>query len=94
MKPSTPGGEEYSGLVSKMQTAGIDVLFLGGLHRETGLIFRQAHDRGYDLQLVSSSSSATEDFPMIAGPGLVTSGHPRPWWLETVNELTRPETNS
>jgi branched-chain amino acid transport system substrate-binding protein len=66
----TPGGEEYSGLVSKMQTAGIDVLFLGGLHRETGLIFRQAHDRGYDLQLVSSSSSATEDFPMIAGPGL------------------------
>jgi branched-chain amino acid transport system substrate-binding protein len=66
----TPGEEEYSGLVGKMQAAGIDVFFPGGLHPETGLIFRQARDRGYALQLVSSSSSATEDFPMIAGPGL------------------------
>ena len=37
---------------------------------ETGLIFRQAHDRGYDLRLVATSAMATEDFPMIAGPGL------------------------
>jgi branched-chain amino acid transport system substrate-binding protein len=65
-----PGEEEYSGLVSRMQAAGIDAFFPGGLHRETGLIFRHAHDRGYDLRLVSSSSSATGDFPMIAGPGL------------------------
>jgi branched-chain amino acid transport system substrate-binding protein len=66
----TRGEAEYSELVAKMQTAGVDVFFVGGLHRETGLIFRQARDRGYDLQLVSSSSSATGDFPMIAGPGL------------------------
>jgi branched-chain amino acid transport system substrate-binding protein len=66
----TPGEEEYSDLVSRMQAAGIDAFFPGGLHRETGLIFRQARDRGYDLRLVSSSSSATGDFPMIAGPGL------------------------
>jgi branched-chain amino acid transport system substrate-binding protein len=66
----TPGEEEYSDLVSRMQAAGIDVFFPGGLHRETGLIFRHARDRGYDLRLVSSSSSATGDFPMIAGPGL------------------------
>ena len=38
----TPGEAEYSALVSKMQAAGVDVFFLGGLHRETGLIFRQA----------------------------------------------------
>ena len=66
----TPGEAEYSALVSKMQAAGVDVFFLGGYHRETGLIFRQAHDRGYDLQLIASSAMATEDFPMIAGPGL------------------------
>jgi branched-chain amino acid transport system substrate-binding protein len=53
-----------------MQATGIDVFFPGGLHRETGLIFRQARDRGYDLRLVSSSSSATGDFPMIEGTGL------------------------
>jgi branched-chain amino acid transport system substrate-binding protein len=42
----TPGEADYSPLVSKMQAAGVDVFFLGGLQREIGLVFRQAHDRG------------------------------------------------
>ena len=66
----TPGEAEYSALASKMQAAGIDVFFVGGYHRETGLIFRQAHDRGYDLELIANSAMATADFPMITGPGL------------------------
>jgi branched-chain amino acid transport system substrate-binding protein len=66
----TPGEEEYSTLIAKMQTAGVDVFFLGGYHREAGLIFRQAHDRGYELELIANSAMALEDFPMIAGPGL------------------------
>jgi branched-chain amino acid transport system substrate-binding protein len=66
----TPGEEEYSALVSKMQAAGVEILFLGGYHREAGLIFRQAHDRGYDLRLLANSAMTLEDFPMIAGPGL------------------------
>ena len=66
----TPGEEEYSAVVSKMQAAGVEVLFLGGYHREAGLIFRQARDRGYDLQLIANSAMALEDFPMIAGPEL------------------------
>jgi branched-chain amino acid transport system substrate-binding protein len=65
-----PDEDEYSALVSKIQAAGVEVLFLGGYHREAGLIFRQAHDRGYDLQLIAASSMATEDFAMIAGPEL------------------------
>ena len=39
------GEDEYSALVDKMQAAGIEVLFLGGYHREGGLIFRQTRDR-------------------------------------------------
>jgi branched-chain amino acid transport system substrate-binding protein len=66
----TPGASDYSALVSKMQSAGIHVFFVGGLHPETGLIFRQAHDRDYDVRLVAPSSSATGDFPMIAGQGV------------------------
>ena len=66
----SPGQADYSGLVSKLQAASVDVFFPGGLHRETGLIFRQAHDRGYDLRLVSSGSGATGDFPMITGPAV------------------------
>ena len=64
----TPGEAEYSALVSKMEAAGIEVVFVGGYHRETGLIFRQAHDQGYDLRLVANSAMATADFPMITGP--------------------------
>jgi branched-chain amino acid transport system substrate-binding protein len=66
----TRGELDYSPLVSRMQAAGVDVFFVGGYHPETGLIFRQAHDRGYDARLIASSAVATEDFPMIAGPGL------------------------
>jgi branched-chain amino acid transport system substrate-binding protein len=66
----TPGEAEYSALASKMQAAGIEVVFVGGYHRETGLIFRQARDRGYDLELIANSAMATADFPMITGPGL------------------------
>jgi branched-chain amino acid transport system substrate-binding protein len=66
----SPGDDEYSALVSKMQSAGVDVLFVGGYHREAGLILRQAHDQGYDLRLVANSAMALEDFPMIAGPAL------------------------
>jgi branched-chain amino acid transport system substrate-binding protein len=65
-----PGRDEYYALISRMQAANVEVLFLGGYHREAGLILRQARDRGYDLQLVANSAMALEDFPMIAGPGL------------------------
>jgi branched-chain amino acid transport system substrate-binding protein len=64
------GDLDHSALVAKMQAEGIDVVFVGGYHQETGLIFRQARDRGYDLRLIASSAAATADFPIIAGPGL------------------------
>jgi branched-chain amino acid transport system substrate-binding protein len=66
----TPGEVDYSPLVSKMQAGSVDVFFLGGYLPETGLIFRQAHDRGYDVQLIASSAVATADLPLIAGPAL------------------------
>jgi branched-chain amino acid transport system substrate-binding protein len=65
-----PGEEEYSALVSRMRDAGVEVFFLGGYHREAGLIFRHARDRGYPLRLIANSAMALEDFPMIAGPEL------------------------
>jgi branched-chain amino acid transport system substrate-binding protein len=66
----TPGEAEYTALVANMQAADIDVAFVGGYHREAGLMLRHAYDRNYDLQLIGTSGLATEDFPMIAGPGV------------------------
>jgi branched-chain amino acid transport system substrate-binding protein len=61
------GQVDYSDVIRKMQALGIEVLYYGGLRREAGLILRQAHDRGYKLQLVSGDGIAGEDFALVAG---------------------------
>jgi branched-chain amino acid transport system substrate-binding protein len=62
------GQIDYSDVIRKMQAMGIEVLYYGGLKHEAGLILRQAHDRGYNLQLVSGDALGGEDFALIAGP--------------------------
>jgi branched-chain amino acid transport system substrate-binding protein len=62
------GQVDYSDVIQKMQTMGIEVLYYGGLRYEAGLILRQAHDRGYKLQLVSGDTMGSGDFVLIAGP--------------------------
>ena len=49
--------------------------FLGGLQREIGLVFRQAHDRGYDLRLVSSSVGSVRELSDDSGSGARRHGH-------------------
>jgi branched-chain amino acid transport system substrate-binding protein len=62
------GQVDYSDVIQKMQTMGIEVLYYGGLKYEAGLILRQAHDRGYELQLVAGDTMGSDDFLLIAGP--------------------------
>jgi branched-chain amino acid transport system substrate-binding protein len=70
MFEAVPYGQvDYSDVIQKMRAKGIAVLYYGGLRREAGLILRQAHDRGYNLQLVSGDGVSGEDFALIAGPG-------------------------
>ena len=63
-----PGQPEYTETVSALEAAGIEVLFYGGHPAEAALIARQAHERGYDLQLVGSDNLNTEYFLHVAGP--------------------------
>ena len=51
-----------------MQAMGVEVLYYGGFRHEAGLILRQAHDGGYNLQLVSGDALGSDDFVLIAGP--------------------------
>jgi branched-chain amino acid transport system substrate-binding protein len=62
-----PGQLEYIDVILKMKSASIDLLFYGGYSTEAALILRQAHDRGYDLQLVAGDSLYTEQFWLVAG---------------------------
>jgi branched-chain amino acid transport system substrate-binding protein len=59
---------EYTEVVSALQAAGIKVLFYGGATAEAAVIARQAHERGYDLQLIGSDNLHTEYFLRVAGP--------------------------
>ena len=62
------GLSEYTETVSALEAAGIEVLFYGGTTAEAALIARQAHERGYELQLIGSDNLHTEYFLRIAGP--------------------------
>ena len=64
----TAGEKDYSALVSKMKSAGIDVFYVGGYHTEAGLMVRQAREQGYNAQLVSGDALVTDEFWKITGP--------------------------
>ena len=64
----TPGERDYASLVSRMKQAGIDVIYIGGYHTETGLIMRQAKEQGMKVTVVGGDALATNEFWQIAGP--------------------------
>ena len=64
----TAGEKDYSAVVSKMKAAGIDVFYVGGYHTEAGLMIRQAHEQGYNPQLVSGDALVTDEYWKITGP--------------------------
>jgi branched-chain amino acid transport system substrate-binding protein len=63
-----PGQPEYTETVAALEAARIDVLLYGGYTAEAALIARQAHERGYDLQLLGSDNLNSEYFLRVAGP--------------------------
>jgi len=76
-----PGERDYSPLVSRMQSASIDVFYLGGYATEAALILRQARALDYQVQLVGGDSLTTDEFWMItgrAGEGTLVTFGPDP----------------
>jgi len=63
----TAGEKDYTALVSKMKSEGIDVIYVGGYHTEAGLMIRQAFDQGYKPQLVSGDALVTDEYWKITG---------------------------
>ena len=64
----TPGERDYSAIVSRMKQAGIEVIYVGGYHTETGLIARQAKEQGMNITMIGGDALATNEFWQIAGP--------------------------
>jgi len=64
-----------------MKAAGVDAFYVGGYHTEAGLMIRQAHEQGYDPQMVSGDALVTDEFWKItgdAGEGTLMTFQPDP----------------
>jgi len=77
----TPGEKDYSALISRLKQAGVEVLFIGGYHTETGLIARQLKQQGAHIQIIGADSLVTDELWKIAGDsaeGLLMTFGPDP----------------
>lgn len=63
----TPGETDYSALISRLKSARIEVVYLGGYHQAAGLIARQAKQQGLQAQFLGSSALQTRELWQIGG---------------------------
>ncbi len=62
-----PGERDYSALVSRLKQAGVDVIYIGGYHTETGLIIKQSKEQGMNVTVVGGDALVTNEFWQITG---------------------------
>ncbi len=77
----TPGEKDYSALVSKLKSAKVGLIYLGGYHAEGGLIARQAQAQGLKAPLMGGDALVTEEYWAItgaAGEGTLMTFSPDP----------------
>ena len=63
-----PGEKDYSAVVSRLKSNGVDVVYYGGYHTEAGLILRQMRDQGLKARVMSGDGITDKEFVQIAGP--------------------------
>ncbi len=85
----TAGEKDYTAIVSKLKSEGVDVVYIGGYHTEAGLILRQMRDQGLNALLISGDALVTDEFWTITGPageGTLMTFSPDP----RKNEVAKP----
>ena len=63
----TAGEKDYSGLVSKLKAAGVEVMAFGGYHTEVALILRQAQQAGLKLLVMGGDTMTNSELVTAAG---------------------------
>jgi branched-chain amino acid transport system substrate-binding protein len=74
-----PGQNDYGSLVTKLQRAAIDVLYVGGYGHDAGLILKTAREEGDDVQLIGGDGLGMDEFWSVAadaGEGAIFTGRP------------------
>lgn len=64
----TAGEKDYSGIVTKLKQAGVEVMAYGGYHTEVALILRQAQQAGLQLTVMGGDTMTNSELVTAAGP--------------------------
>ncbi len=64
------GDKDFSALISKIKSAGAELVYWGGLHTEGGLIVRQMRDQGVNAVLMGGDGITSDEFATVGGPGV------------------------
>ncbi len=62
-----PGKDEYRALVSRLNDAGAEILFLGGYFGDAAVIVRDMRARGMTVPLIGADALGSSEFWVIAG---------------------------
>lgn len=63
----TAGEKDYSGLITKLKSAGVEVMAFGGYHTEVALILRQAQQAGLKLTIMGGDTLSNTELVTAAG---------------------------
>lgn len=61
------GESDYSSVITKLKSAGVDFVYYGGYHPELGLLLRQAREQGLKAQFMGPEGAGNADINAIAG---------------------------
>jgi branched-chain amino acid transport system substrate-binding protein len=75
----TPGEEDRSALVARLEQAGVEVAYVAGYGPDAARIVRAARERGDGLRVIGGDGLGMDEFWAVAGPageGTVFTGRP------------------
>lgn len=64
------GESDYSAIITKLKSAGVDFVYYGGYHPEMGLLLRQAAEQGLKVRMMGPEGVGNPEVNAIAGPAV------------------------
>ncbi len=64
------GDNDYSAIITKLKSLGVDFVYYGGYHPEMGLLLRQAREQGVKATFMGPEGVGNTEISAIAGPAV------------------------
>lgn len=77
----TPGERDYTAVIGRLKSAGIELAYYGGYPQEMGALVRQSVDQAYKAQWFTGSGMASREFTAVGGQatdGVLMTFNPDP----------------